>query len=830
MKPSLDLLLGAPARRPRTTLAAAFVVTLLAIAGAARLHVHAALDAMFPLHDPAADAMTDVVEHFQTVDELLMLVRLPPEENQPDPARLIAYARRFEQAVAASPAAKLVQTVIYRAQPDAEQFIARELAPAGLYYLDDQQLAAAGERLSLPGMRIQLAHDQAMLSQPGPAAEAVSKAMMQDPLALHDFLSSLLSASRQMATYENSDALISPDGKSLLIRVIGKRPPTDLDYAVALTDAIRACVEQASPDGLGVGLAGAYPIAAISERSIRRDAIESVISSVLLLIAVFVGVYRKPIGMFQLAFAPVALGIFWGFGAYGLTLGTLSPMAAVIGGVLAGMGIDYSVLYLTCYQALRFDGAGAFDAARRTIDQIGSALLAAFVTSVAGFIAVGCSSIQALRDFAILGAIGLAGCFLAVLFVLPALLVLTGWQGHYPGKPALRFGAGSLIRWARVHRNSLATGGVIAALIGVGVAMSGGGIIRPEADLTVMHPHPNSALDTEEEIGREFGVSAGTMLIRLDARDERQLLTLAHEVRRRFSSPGMKAAGIAGMYGLANWLPDPAVVSARDKMLSAANADKMVRDFRNAVNESSFNMSAFEGYSLFLRHLLNPDRVPNVRRLREYEGLARDLLPGQELPGESKAVTVVFLTGSEESAVDRDREIDAAQKALGGLAGATLTGLPVIGHDADLAVRTELPRLMWIACALVAGYLLLHFRNLREMLLSLVPAAFGLATLAGVAKLIGIRLNMINFVALPLLIGIDVDYGIYLVSLARRTAIDSGAQAVMVCATSMIAGYASLMLTSVPAVQSLGLIVSIGVVCCVAGTFFLLCPLLRRVE
>jgi predicted exporter len=80
------------------------------------------------------------------------------------------------------------------------------------------------------------------------------------------------------------------------------------------------------------------------------------------------------------------------------------------------------------------------------------------------------------------------------------------------------------------------------------------------------------------------------------------------------------------------------------------------------------------------------------------------------------------------------------------------------------------------------------------------------------------------------LIGIDVDYGIYLVSLARKTAAQSGAHAVVVCATSMIAGYASLVFTSVPAIQSLGVIVSAGVACCLAGAIFLLCPLLGRVE
>ena len=90
-----------------------------------------------------------------------------------------------------------------------------------------------------------------------------------------------------------------------------------------------------------------------------------------------------------------------------------------------------------------------------------------------------------------------------------------------------------------------------------------------------------------------------------------------------------------------------------------------------------------------------------------------------------------------------------------------------MSRGAEQAVGVELPRLLWIAMALVAGYLLVHFRNIRWMALSLLPAAFGFLTLAALVRIAGIRLNLMNLISLPLLIGIDVDYGIYLVSLAR---------------------------------------------------------------
>ena len=335
--------------------------------------------------------MTRIMQRFSTADELLVLVSLPDGRAEPDPNRLIEYAQRF----APLAAGVLVDAVTYRAPADAQRFIEQQMGPSALYYLDDAQLASARVRLSAAGMRAQLGRDQAMMTQPGPAAGAMAKAMMQDPLFLHDFLIPRLTGSRPMQTYQNSDALISPDGRSLLIRVLGKRPPTDLGYAAALNGAISAAAAAAEPRGLTVEFAGSYPIAAISARAIRRDAIESVIGSIALLAALFVVVYRRPVRMFHLAFAPIALGTMWGFGAYGFSLRELSPIAAVIGGVLAGMGIDYSVLYLTRFQMLRSEGMESGAAATATIGQIGMALFAAFVTSVAGFLAIGASSVQA---------------------------------------------------------------------------------------------------------------------------------------------------------------------------------------------------------------------------------------------------------------------------------------------------------------------------------------------------------------------------------------------------------------------------------------------------
>jgi predicted RND superfamily exporter protein len=819
-----------PSRRPLTALLVASCLTLMAIAGSTRLVFDASLDSMFPSNDPAADSMVRILNRFSTADELLVLVTLPSDADKPDPDRLLNFAQRLEKTIHSGPAANDVGNIIYHVEPDSEQFVEKELAPAGLFYLTDAELTSVWQRLSSAGMQAQLAHDQATMSQPGPAASAMAKAFLQDPLSLHEFLIPHLTGAAPFATYQNSGNLISADGRALLIRILGKQPPTDLEYSNLLSNEIQQAVDASAPQGLHVALGGAYPIAALSQRSIRRDAIESVFGSVLLLLALFCIVYRRPIGLFHLAFGPVVIGTLWGFGAYGAALQNLSPIAAVIGGVLAAMGIDYSVLYLTRYNSLRSEGAPAKEAASRAITEIGAAVFAAFVTSVAGFLAIGASSVRALRDFSILGTLGLSGSFLAVLFVLPALLVLFDQNKKTRERSVFRFQMQPLVSWVGRHRRAFPIAGAVAAIVGLLIAISpGAGLLAPESDLTVMHPHPNAALDAEAEIANRFGLGAGTVLVHLQADDEDQLISLSHRVKERLSDPSVKSSGIAAVYGLADWLPDPAIVAARSASIPAGKADQVVADFKSAVDQSAFDATAMAPYGQFLHTLISNRTPPNIRTLRQFPSLSRDLLPVDSLTSPPEAVTVVFLKGSGESRDERDKALLSIQTALKGLQGATLTGLPVISRDAEQAVWQELPRLLWVAAGLVTAYLFLHFRNLRDVALSLLPAVFGMATLAAIVRLAGLHLNMINLVALPLLIGIDVDYGIYLVSLSRRgSAVASGAHAVLVCAISMIAGYASLFTASVPAIQSLGLIVAAGVACCLAGALFILCPLLEN--
>ncbi len=843
----LENFLNYPAVHPGAALAIVALLTALAALATSRLRAEASLEAMFSRDDPAAAALIRVLNEFGAAEELLVLATVPSGQHpgQPDPTRLLAFARRFEEAVtSSSDALQLCDGVIYRSDAQTRQFFERVLVPNGLFYLDPDALRAARQRLSRQQMQQQIARNEAMLSQPGPAAQAAAKVLLKDPLRLHEFVLDRFAAQRAFKTYEGGDAFISPDGRSILIRVPGKRPPSDLEFAKHFTSTIESRAAVSNADGLGISLSGSYAIAATSERAIRRDMKLSVLSSVLCLFGLFMLAYRHPLRSFTLAFLPVALGVLFGFGLYALWRPTLNPLTGVIGAILAGMGIDYSVYYLSHYERRRASGLTPGQAVANTVREIFPALFAAWVTSVIGFLAIGFSSVTALRDFALLGAMGLAGTLFAAVWVLPALLAATDRRStsHLQRRNHVGFRAQPALAWVARHSMAVLLASLAILLVaGIIAGSAGRNIVPLETDLTVMHPRPNPAIEAQAEIARLFGSAADSLIVHLKTRSPEALVSLAHRASQRLSTPAVRSHGVAATYGLATLLPDPQIAEARFKEINPGEADRVVKDFEAAVQTSRFNPKAYEPYSEFLRTLLLPHDAPSITTLLPYRQLARTLLPtsafepGAQVPTE--AITLVFLDQPPEDRQSRDTAIETIRSALADLPGATLTGLTVISHDTELDVQRDLPRLLGVAVVLVLSYLLLQFRSLADTLLSLLPAIFSLLCLLAVMRLTGQKLNMMNLIALPLLIGIDVDYGIFLVSLARASRrqdsrestvdrISASAHAVALCALSTALGFGSLITTSVPAIRSLGFVVGVGVLSCLVGTLFLLAPIL----
>ena len=115
--------------------------------------------------------------------------------------------------------------------------------------------------------------------------------------------------------------------------------------------------------------------------------------------------------------------------------------------------------------------------------------------------------------------------------------------------------------------------------------------------------------------------------------------------------------------------------------------------------------------------------------------------------------------------------------------------------------------------------LLVVGRN-RRALAVLVGTSVGSLVMIAVCALIGLKINFLDFVALPIALGLGIDYAINMADRTDaaddpRVALRSTGGTVLVCSLTTMIGYASLLMSSNRAIRGFGLLSLIGEVTCV---------------
>lgn len=154
-----------------------------------------------------------------------------------------------------------------------------------------------------------------------------------------------------------------------------------------------------------------------------------------------------------------------------------------------------------------------------------------------------------------------------------------------------------------------------------------------------------------------------------------------------------------------------------------------------------------------------------------------------------------------------------------------VTGSPVQITGAGQVVKTAMLQATGLAALLVTLFLTLVLRDLKRVLLVLIPIALaGLFTLAASA-LLPLPFNFANVIVLPLLIGLGVDSGIHLVSRAHEDdehalLTTSTPKAVFLSALTTLASFGTLAVSSHQGTATMGALLFVAIF------FTLICTLI----
>ncbi len=160
--------------------------------------------------------------------------------------------------------------------------------------------------------------------------------------------------------------------------------------------------------------------------------------------------------------------------------------------------------------------------------------------------------------------------------------------------------------------------------------------------------------------------------------------------------------------------------------------------------------------------------------------------------------------------------------------GVWLSSWKLLGGTVLAEVKKNLWKLVLPMAGLILLSLWLAFRRLAEIGLSLgVLCLSGLCLLAAM-KLLGWQWNLLNLMALPLILGTGVDYSIFMQLALRRHGGDlrlahrSVGRALLLCGGTAIAGFGSLGFSSNAGMSSLGRVCAVGIAGNMLFSIFLL--------
>ena len=797
-------LLGAAFDRRATGLWCVAIITLVAGYGLGAVTFDSNVLNLLPQRGPTLQAFRTYLTTFGNFDRLYVAFEAPPDRVIADYAEPID---DFVDQLRALPAIAHVDSGLNDPDRDWSYLLDRQLL-----VLDDDGLDAALSGLQREAMPIALARARERLSVPSADMRAL---VQQDPLGWMMLMRDRLTGEGlAYGSMTRGEGYVSGDGRSRLIVAQPARPPQDTAFARELNATLGKMTANLSAardlfgDALpppGVQRAGGYRVAPEMESLIRREGIRNGIIS-FLAIATLVAVAFRSVRPLILISLPILVASVVTIAVYGW-IRPLSTAATGSAAMLFGLGVDGTLLLYIAYLAARRRGLEARPAVLG-LSAVAVSVTVGFTTTASTFLGLIPIDFPALAQLGEVVGLGILLCGLLTLTLLPGLAP----RRLAPSQLA-RLETPWLARLVTERRRwILATAGMVTLLLGVAAP-------RLEVVPTVNRLEARTAgSNAEDVITRRFNLPEETVLVLGEGTDLHALL----EANRRLElalarSPSVPVSAPTAL------LPPRSRQDTVSRRIAAV--DRSPRDIDadlvRATADAGFRPNTFAAFSERLPRLIDPEQRLSLDGYRAH-GLG-DLIDRFVRESDGRFITVAY--AFTRSADERTRVAAAAAE----------TGiLQVTGLD---AVNAELSARFWPTLALgatvgttgVLAITLVAFRSVQLALLALLPTSLGILWSAGLLALAGVELDLFSVFALLMAIGIGVDYGVHVLHHrmshcpgGMRAALTHTAPAILLAAASTVLGFGSLIWSSYPPLQTLGLVTSLTVTTCLVASLLVM--------
>ncbi|MEO8743373.1 MAG: MMPL family transporter [Lysobacteraceae bacterium] len=466
------------------------------------------------------------------------------------------------------------------------------------------------------------------------------------------------------------------------------------------------------------------------------------------------------------------LGTLAGVAATAIVFGKVHVLTLVFGASLVGVAEDYGIHYFASRQG------DPVTPARTLMRHLMPGMLLALATSVLAYLTLGLAPLPGLQQMAVFSAAGLIAAFLTVVCWFPAL------DRNAPRSSAFaRRVAASLARWPRWRLRGRT--GIVLSLVATVIIAGGLFRLHPHDDLRSLQNSQPALLQQEREVGGLLGLPSPAQFYLVSGANSDDVLRREEQLTQRLDAV-VADGGIAGYRAVSDWAPSTERQHA-DTQLTARVETAVLARVSSAIGEAITPAPTASAPLRLDAWLQSPASTP-------LRNLWLGTIDGQQ-------GSLVLLQG-----LGAKADLQRMQALTAGLPG--VRWINRTREISDLLGRYR--RMM--SMMLVAGYLLvaiaLAWRFKREAWRALLPTALsGLLSLALLGWL-GEPLQLFTVLAQFLLLGMGVDYGIFLVEHHDDPA---SWLAVSLGAASTVLSFGLLALSATPALHTFGLTMLFGV-------------------
>jgi len=645
--------------------------------------------------------------------------------------------------------------------------------------VDSDDLLQIAEQLTAERIDQSIATDLAQLMQP--QGVVLKDKIRRDPLGLERF-------AQQKLRYINplpgvrlvQGHFLSRDGQSSLILADTPVLITDSAGARELLDAF-ALAREHLPEGISADLISGHPYTLANAEVIQSD-IRLVLSvsgiGILLLFALFlrrvraVAVYLLP--LFSIAIALLVSSLWFG---------QLSGITVGFGAVLLGITIDFG---LHVYFALLHGN----NSRAELLQAVSKPVLFGGLTTLAAFSMLLLSALPGQRQLAVFAMAGVVAAILLALLILPHFigkespvntLSRQGFKRHiYDVLPKLRWLV--LLLW------------LFVVLLSASQAPK----LKINGELRQLSYIPVELRQAEERLSEVWGNMRGRALVFTGGTDLQTALQRNDQVWELLGRHNIQDEAVS----LAPLLSSTQTQQQRaEDWVSFWQQHRATTQSHILQSASKYGFSK-DAFAEFFKTLDHPPEQIDIDRLEQWglKGLLENLLLKEG--ADYQLLTLL---------PDRPEVISRLEGELTELPGVTLVSQSRFGRQLSHEISSDFNRFILYAGVAVLALLLLLFRRLKEVLLALLPVLTGLLVMFGGMGWLGLEMNLFNVVASILIIGLGVDYGIFMVCHGEQAQNLASSRAVLVSGLTTLVGFGALVLARHPAMYSIGLTVLLGI-------------------